>query len=160
MTHIRSMKEIKHIGWLLLGLFTITSCSTYSKEELKQFDTTIAKYAAKQPVKYEKSESGLYYYIENEGQGESTIRLTDEVTFAYEGRFLDGKVFDKQTAENPVTYKTKALIGGWKEVFAYLKKGGKAKIIVPPQLGYGDHELKDIPKNSILVFDLEIIDVK
>lgn len=153
------MKKYLFLLFFLAGLFSLSSCSTYSEKETSEFDKQIQMYVKKQPVKYEKSDSGLYYYIENEGEGSDFIKLTDEVTFVYEGKFLGGEVFDKHTVDDPVTYKTRVLIGGWKEVFAYLKEGGKCKIVVPPQLGYGDHDLKDIPKHSILVFDIEILDV-
>lgn len=145
---------------LFVGILLLNSCNTYSEKELAFFDTEIQNFIKDSPVKYEKSESGLYYFIEDEGEGKDYIRLTDVVTFAYEGKLLDGTVFDKHTVEDPVTYKARVLIGGWKEIFAYLKKGGKCKIVVPPQLGYGDHDLKDIPKHSVLTFDIEILDVQ
>lgn len=143
---------------LLSLLITLVACKTYNEDDKAQFDKTIQKFIAKSDTKFQKSESGLYYFIEEEGEGEF-IKLTDQVTFAYEGKFLDGKVFDGKFKHNPVTFSVTKLIEGWKEAMLYLKKGGKAKLIVPPYLGYGDYDLDAIPKHSILYFEMEIKDV-
>jgi len=145
---------------LVVILVFASSCSTYSDKELHNFDNQIKVYLKKQPEQFEKSDSGLYYFIEKEGEGENYIKLTDKVTFAYEGKLLNGEIFDRKTAADPITYDARVLIEGWKEVFAYLKKGGKAKVVIPPQLGYGDRNLEDIPENSVLVYDIEIIGVE
>lgn len=146
---------------LLIGFCSIlASCSTYSEKELQGFDQQIQDYIQKDTLSYEKSESGLYYHIFKAGEGTHNIRYSDKVTFTYEGELLNGEVFDKAGKSNPATFYVRQLIMGWKEAFAYLKNGGKAKIIVPPQLGYGDHELERIPKNSVLVFDMEILNVE
>ena len=146
---------------LLIALLGFTfGCNTYSDKDLQVFDQQIQEYVKKQPVPFEKSESGLYYYIENEGEGDEYIKFTDKVTFAYDGRLLDGELFDRRTRDNPVTFETRVLIEGWKEAFAYLKKGGKVKLVIPPNLGYGDKKLSDIPKHSVLVFNVEILDVE
>jgi len=153
------MKRIKYVFLLIAVLALTFACDTYSEKDLAAFDKKIKEYVEKQPLKFEKSETGLYYYMENEGEGDEYIKFTDNVTFAYEGRLLNGELFDRRTRDNPVTFDTRVLIEGWKEAFAYLKKGGKAKLIIPPSLGYGDKEVGNIPKNSILVFDVEIIAV-
>ncbi len=142
------------ITLILLAL----GCKTYSEDDRDGFDAKIKRYLEKSPVKYEKSESGLYYYIEKEGEG-PYIKATDEVSFVYEGKLLNGDVFDGKNKKKPVTYQVKELIMGWQEAMLYLKKGGKIKLIVPPQLGYGDYDLNDIPPNSVLLFDLEVTDV-
>jgi FKBP-type peptidyl-prolyl cis-trans isomerase len=54
----------------------------------------------------------------------------------------------------------KDLIGAWKEIMLELKPGATAFLIAPPYLGYGQHELDDIPANSILVYTLTIHNVK
>jgi FKBP-type peptidyl-prolyl cis-trans isomerase len=138
----------------------IGSCKTYSEKDLAQFDSKIEKYVKKSKIPYQRTETGLFLYIENEGEGDEFIKFTDRVTFSYVGKLMNGRIFDKKTKDNPVTYETRVLIEGWKEAFAYLKKGGKAKLVVPPQLGYGDEKLSDIPQNSILFFDVEILDVE
>lgn len=150
------MKKLLFIVPLLLAL---TACKTYSEEDKAGFDQRIEKFVAKSGIPYERSESGLYYFIEEEGEGEY-IKFTDEVSFTYVGKLLSGEVFDSKHKRTALTFEVSKLIEGWKEAFAYLKKGGKAKLIIPPTLGYGDHDLPDIPPHSILVYDVEIVDVK
>jgi len=142
---------------IFFGLLTLSSCSTYSEEEKKSFDDKIAAYLDRKNIKCEKSSTGLHYKIIEEGEGDR-IQLQDEVTFVYKGTLLNGKVFDE--TDEPVTFKVQALISAWKEVMLYLRPGGKAFIVSPPQLGYGEHDLKDIPPNSILVFELEVVSVR
>lgn len=146
------------IVFLLTLSLLFTACKTYSEDNKKQFDQKIARFVKKSGQPYKKSESGLYYIIEKEGGGRH-IKFTDEVSFTYTGKLLNGTVFDQQFKNKPATFKVSALIEGWKEAMLYLKKGGKAKLIVPPQLGYGDHELDAIPKNSILYFEIEVLEV-
>lgn len=144
-----------------IGLISllVTSCKTYSEEEVQSFDKTIQKFVMKSGLNYEKSESGLYYLIEKEGEGEF-IKFTDEVSFRYTGKLLSGKTFDGRYKRTPITFEVSKLIEGWKEGMMYLKKGGKAKLIVPPTLGYGDNQLPEIPANSILYFEIEVVDVR
>lgn len=144
-----------------IGLISllVTSCKTYSEEEVQGFDKIIQKFVMKSGLNYEKSESGLYYLIEKEGEGEF-IKFTDEVSFRYTGKLLSGKTFDGRYKRTPITFEVSKLIEGWKEGMMYLKKGGKAKLIVPPTLGYGDNQLPDIPANSILYFEIEVVDVR
>jgi FKBP-type peptidyl-prolyl cis-trans isomerase FkpA len=145
--------------WFSILFFIVSSCQTYSDSDLTTFDEKIQKFIKKSKIKYQKSESGLYYFIEEEGEGDF-IKLTDEVSFKYEGKLLNGTIFDGENKRNPVIFPVSKLIQAWQETMLYLKKGGKAKIISPPQLGYGDYDLEAIPKNSILIFELEVLDVK
>lgn len=151
---------MRNIGFFVIALIGLFSgCTTYSESDKQTFDTEIQKFIQKSGIKYQKSESGLYYFIENEGEGE-TIKYTNDVSFTYSGKLLNGTPFDTKNSRTPVTFNVKQLILGWQEAMFYLKKGGKAKLIVPPHLGYADYELESIPKNSILTFEMEIVDVK
>jgi FKBP-type peptidyl-prolyl cis-trans isomerase FkpA len=153
-------KNYFHFILLLIISIVFSSCKTYSDEDHSTFDLKIKNYLSKSKQKdFEKSESGLYFKIIKEGNGEF-IKLTDEVTFNYVGKLLNGKIFDGEHKKNPITFQMKDLIQGWKEGMLYLKPGGKMKMIVPPYLGYGDYELDNIPPHSILFFDIEVIDVK
>jgi len=150
-------KLIPFFAFLTLLLF---GCKTYNEEDHANFDDKIQKYIKNQKlIGFEKSESGLYYKIIAEGNGDY-IKLTDEVTFNYEGRLLNGSIFDGEHKKNPISFHMNELIQGWKEGMMYLKPGGKIKMIVPPYLGYGDYELDKIPPHSILYFEIEVINVK
>ncbi|MGV3631591.1 MAG: FKBP-type peptidyl-prolyl cis-trans isomerase [Bacteroidota bacterium] len=149
---------MKQLTFFALAFLLLAGCKTYTEDDRESFDAKIKRYVEKSGVKYQKSESGLYYFIEEEGEGPA-IKATDEVSFIYEGKLLNGEVFDGENKKKPVTFKVRDLIMGWQEAMFYLKKGGKIKLVVPPQLGYGDYDLEDIPPNSVLVFDMEITDV-
>jgi FKBP-type peptidyl-prolyl cis-trans isomerase FkpA len=148
------MRKIVHLIFITL---VAVSCSTYNDDDIKNFDQQITDYLKSKNIKCEKSPSGLYYKILEPGEGDQ-IKFTDHVSFTYKGEFLDGKVFDHET--KPVEFEVRKLIGAWKEIMVELKPGGKAFLIAPPQLGYGDRQLDDIPANSILVYELEVHAVK
>lgn len=143
----------------LLGIaLLLTSCGkTYSDADIEGFDNEIKAYIKKNKLELDESGSGLYYRIDSLGS-ERKIQFTDEVSFTYKGTLLDGTVFDERT--EPVTFQVKQLIGCWKEIMLELGEGGKAYIISPPQLGYGAHDLEKIPKNSIIIFELEVTGVQ
>lgn len=110
------------------------------------------------------TESGLMYVIHNPGEGEE-IKDASEVTIHYDGQFLaTGKTFDNSYQKNkPFSFPCgrRAVIPGMDEGVRLLKKGGKATIIIPYYLGYGEGGRPPlIPPKSDLVFILEVLDVK
>ena len=148
---------MKTILQFLLIFVLMVGCKTYNEQDKQYFDQKIQSYIKKNKLKMEKTDSGLYYKIIEEGEG-NPILFTDEVSFTYTGKFMNGDVFDKVT--KPVKFQVKQLIGAWKEIMLSLKPGAKAYLIAPPQLGYGDKQLDDIPANSILIFEMKVIKVE
>jgi FKBP-type peptidyl-prolyl cis-trans isomerase FkpA len=148
---------MKTVIALLFIAFAFVGCKTYSDDDKKGFDEKIQAYLKKKDIECTKSASGMYYKILEEGTG-TTIRYKDRVSFTYKGEFLSGEVFDEQT--EPLEYQVEELIGAWKEIMLEMKEGGKAFLVAPPQLGYGDHQLDDIPPNSILVYEIEVVKVQ
>jgi FKBP-type peptidyl-prolyl cis-trans isomerase FkpA len=148
---------MKHLVGLLVFVLTLFSCSTYNDDEIGSFDKQIKDHLSKKGIECKRSSSGLYYKIIEPGEGVQ-IKYTDRVSFTYKGEFLNGKVFDHE--KKPVEFEVRQLIGAWKEIMVELRPGGKAFLVAPPQLGYGDRQLDDIPANSILVYNLEVHDVK
>jgi len=106
------------------------------------------------------SASGLRYIIEKEGQGENP-KATSSVTVHYTGYLLNGNKFDSSVDRGqPATFGLNQVIPGWTEGLQLLKPGGKAKLIIPANLGYGENGYPPvIPPNSWLVFDVELIKV-
>jgi FKBP-type peptidyl-prolyl cis-trans isomerase len=104
--------------------------------------------------------SGLRYIIEKEGEGESP-KATSSVTVHYTGYLLNGNKFDSSVDRGqPATFGLNQVIPGWTEGLQLLKPGGKAKLIIPANLGYGSNGYPPvIPPNSWLVFDVELIKV-
>jgi FKBP-type peptidyl-prolyl cis-trans isomerase FkpA len=139
--------------------FLLFSCKTYNEENRKDFDKEIKTYLLKNKLNYLRTESGLYYQIISPGIGDA-ILPTDEVSFTYKGKLLNGTPFDLNHKNDPITFKVSKLILAWQEAMFYIKNGGKINLIVPPQLGYGDSDIDKIPPNSILCFEMEVRDVK
>ncbi|MEP0984136.1 FKBP-type peptidyl-prolyl cis-trans isomerase [Ekhidna sp.] len=101
-------------------------------------------------------ESEIRYVVETEGTGESPTE-SSRVIAKYEGRFLDGQVFDKNSIG--VNFGLDNLIQAWKEMIPEMKEGGKITIYCPSGLGYGriGSGSQGIPGNAILVFDIELV---
>lgn len=104
--------------------------------------------------------SGLRYIIEKEGEGVAPT-ATSQVTVHYAGYLLNGNKFDSSYDRGqPATFGLNQVIPGWTEGLQLIKPGGKAKLIIPANLGYGANGYPPvIPPNSWLVFDVELIKV-
>jgi len=109
------------------------------------------------------TDSGLQYVITDQGDGASP-QPGDIVEVHYTGRFTDGNIFDSSyDRENPLRFKTGVgqVIPGWDEAILLLKVGDKAKLIIPSELAYGEAGVgQDIPPNSTLYFEVELLDVQ
>ena len=103
--------------------------------------------------------SGLYVVIDEAGEGDARPDVTDEVTIFYQGYLLDGFKFDG-TQEMPLTYPLNGFIRGWQIGIPMFGKGGKGKLIIPPDLAYGDRDNGAIPAGSTLMFEVELVDWK
>jgi len=102
----------------------------------------------------------VYYTILKEGNGRQ-VSVNDTVTVFYKGYLLsDNSVFD-ETKDKPATFPLKRLIMGWQIGVPLCKVGGKIKIIIPSNLAYSIRtRAAKIPPNSILVFEVEVVDAK
>ena len=90
------------------------------------------------------------------GEGASPTD-SDIVLIKYTGRLGDGTVFDQQEqAPMPVA----GVVPGFSKALKKMQKGGKYKIVIPPEEGYGDKATGPIPANSTLYFDVELIDFR
>ena len=106
--------------------------------------------------------SGLRYSITQEGKGKYP-KEGDEVSVHYTGTLLDGTKFDSSLDRGePITFPIGVgrVIPGWDEGISLLKVGGKATLIIPPELGYGSRAIGPIPANSTLIFDVELVAIK
>jgi peptidylprolyl isomerase len=106
--------------------------------------------------------SGLKYAVIQEGEGE-LVGKEKQATVHYSGFLLDGTKFDSSVErDEPFTFVAGVgqVIPGWDEGVQLMKKGSKARLIVPSNLAYGDRDLGKIPPNSTLIFDVEVLDVK
>lgn len=102
--------------------------------------------------------SGLQYEVLQPGTGKCP-RETDKVRCNYEGRFIDGTVFDKTNPGNPATFPLNQVIPGWTEGLQLMQEGAKFRFTIPYFLGYGPNGYGPIPPYSVLVFDVELLEV-
>jgi len=106
------------------------------------------------------TKSGLQYQVLKEGNGQKP-KATSRVKVNYEGRLLDGTVFDSSIARNhPVEFQLSQVIAGWTEGLQTMKEGGKTRFFIPANLAYGEVGAGDtIGPNSTLIFDIELLQV-
>jgi hypothetical protein len=104
--------------------------------------------------------NGVYHAIMKEGTGQN-VTVTDTLTVFYKGYlFADGSVFD-ETKEKPATFPLGRLIKGWQVGLVQCKVGGKIKLVIPSGLAYSIRtRAPKIPPNSILVFEIEVVEAK
>jgi len=91
-----------------------------------------------------------------------TAKKGDRVEMRYIGKFLDGKVFDKNTTGKPFVFKLGQgdVIKGWDIGVAGMQIGGEREIVVPPSMGYGNRKMGDIPSGSTLKFEVKLLEIK
>ena len=103
--------------------------------------------------------SGLQYKVITMGTGEKPQK-TDRVKVDYEGRLIDGTVFDSSYKRGkPATFPVGQVIAGWTEALCMMPVGSKWEVYVPQELGYGDREQQKIPPFSCLVFTIELHEI-
>lgn len=103
--------------------------------------------------------TGLQYEVIKEGTG-AKPKATDTVKVHYEGKLLDGTVFDSSIKRGePVSFPLNQVIPGWTEGVQLMSVGSKYKFTIPANLAYGEQSGGPIPPNSVLVFEVELLDI-
>tara|TARA_B110001450_G_scaffold89343_1_gene84951 strand:+ start:1953 stop:2396 length:444 start_codon:yes stop_codon:yes gene_type:complete len=142
---------------LYLFLLIFISCTNNNSNFKPQTEADIIKYIKNKSLNATKSSSGLYYVINNEGNG-TRPKSTSNVTVAYKGYLLDGTVFDKSN-DTGISFGLNQVITGWTEGITYFKEGGEGVLLIPSNLGYGPNGIGSIPGGAALVFDIKLIRV-
>ncbi len=122
-----------------------------------QNEADIKNYIQENTLKANRSETGLYYVIDELGDGAQPA-TTSDVTVAYKGYYLNGRVFDESPSEG-ITFNLQQVIKGWTEGITYFKEGGSGMLLVPSHLGYGSFDYNGIPGGSVLIFDIDLLTV-
>jgi FKBP-type peptidyl-prolyl cis-trans isomerase FkpA len=119
--------------------------------------TQLEAYLAGNNITAVKHCSGMYYQVLNPGEGAAPTGCS-AVLVTYKGSLTNGTIFDQSV--NPTPFSLIDLIKGWQNGIPLIQKGGKIRLYVPPTLGYGATANRDIPANSILIFDVDLLDVR
>jgi FKBP-type peptidyl-prolyl cis-trans isomerase FkpA len=141
---------------------TSTACTNATVESE---DAKMLAYISANNITATKHSSGMYYQVITPGTG-VTPTSSSRVFVRYSGYTTDNKVFDSQTDATKTNWVLATLIAGWQIGIPLIKPGGKIKLVVPSAYAYGCAGAKDsggnvvIPANSILVFDIELVDVQ
>ncbi|MFT5819345.1 MAG: FKBP-type peptidyl-prolyl cis-trans isomerase FkpA [Crocinitomix sp.] len=142
---------------LILSIFLMSCAKKKAEKQAAEDATIIQQYVADNSLMAIATSSGLYYVRNVVGAGASCSAFST-VTVAYKGYFTDGTVFDESPAEG-ITFSLSAVIQGWTEGIPYFKEGGNGVLVVPSALAYGPKGRGSIPGNSVLVFDVHLIEV-
>ena len=107
-------------------------------------------------------EKGLHYAVLNSGDINSkSPELSDTITAHFHGTLTDGRVFWSSVESNePLTIQLSGLIEGCQKVISLMKVNDKWRVYIDPSMAYGDEGRPGIPSNSILVFDIELLDIQ
>ena len=131
-----------------------------NKKAGEDFMAAQAKLAKKKKSGITVLPSGLMYKVLTKGNG-PVAKATDKVKVKYEGRLLDGTVFDsteKQGGE-PATFSPNQVIKGWTEALTLMPVGSKWQLYIPQELAYGSREAGQIKPFSTLIFDVEVLEI-
>ena len=146
------MKILSTVTVLMLAIIFIACTST----------TTTTKTETKGEPEMITTPSGLQYQDIVVGTG-TEAKAGNKVKVHYVGTLTDGTKFDSSVDRGqPFDFDLGEgrVIKGWDEGVAGMKVGGKRKLVIPPELGYGGRAIGKIPSNSILIFEVELLDVK
>lgn len=128
-----------------------------SQKNEKEGAEFLEKNKAKEGVKV--TASGLQYEVVKEGTGAAPGK-SDTVKVHYTGTLINGQKFDSSVDRGtPAEFPVDGVIPGWTEALQLMKEGAKYKLFIPASLAYGPQARPGIPSNSVLVFDVELLEV-
>ena len=154
------MKRTTSIFILFSLLFSGIGCikdNSCQNKTVQSEQAAITAYAAANSITGLSHGSGLYYQVINQGSG-PTATTSSQVSVRYTGKLLNGTVFDSQTG-TPVTFPLGGTIPGFQIGLQLIQKGGTIKMIIPSSLAYGCSGNSGIAGNSILFFEVQLVDI-
>ena len=135
----------------------ISCAKRRARKQAEADEEIITQYISDNNLNATATGSGLYYVIESQGTGPNPT-ATSDVTVAYTGMLTSGDQFDA-SGPGGATFNLQNVIQGWTEGIPYFKEGGEGKLLIPSALGYGTNNVGTIPANSVLIFDVRLIEV-
>lgn len=116
-------------------------------------------FAAANGMNFTPHPSGLYYEIVNPGNG-GYANLNSKIVITYVGKLLDGTVFNRQDVPNSTAWPLTGLIEGWRIGIPLIQRGGVIKLLVPSSLAYGCAPYQSLAGNSVLYFEVQLVDIQ
>lgn len=147
---------------IVLSLFLLSivffGCKKVSSTEQAKIDDDILKqYIADNNLNATATGTGLYYVVNNQGTG-AGCNENSSVKVSYKGYYTSGSVFDESSAAG-ISFSLKQVIQGWTEGIPKFNEGGEGILLIPSALGYGTNSSGSVPANSVLIFDVKLIEV-
>jgi peptidylprolyl isomerase len=157
------MKNVKRLFFATSSVALLLAIAACGDDSTGPLDPTELDFAPALGVDLSEmtlTASGLYYQDLVVGTG-TQAQAGSTVTVHYTGWLHDGTRFDSSLDRGvPSTFGLNQVIPGWSEGVQGMRVGGKRKLVIPPHLGYGKKRYQDIPGNSTLVFDIELLGVQ
>jgi FKBP-type peptidyl-prolyl cis-trans isomerase FkpA len=152
------MRSINLVFSIILTL-VLAGCNKKDKDEgcttVAENDAKMQSYINANGITATKHASGMYYQIIEPGSG-ATPTINSTVKANYTGKYTNNTSFD----DGVETFSLGGVIEGWQIGIPLINQGGKIKLIIPPYLAYGCYDYRGIPGNSVLVFDVELLEVQ
>ncbi|MEM7163597.1 MAG: FKBP-type peptidyl-prolyl cis-trans isomerase [Bacteroidota bacterium] len=145
-------------NWVLLILIVFAFACNKEEKQAEEDRQIILDYIANNNLNAVEGNEGLFYVIENPGSGDQP-GINSTVTVDYRGYFTDGSTFD-QSGAGGATFPLTGVIRGWQIGIPLFKEGGTGKLLIPSALGYGENGTGGIPGNTVILFDIDLIDVQ
>ena len=126
------------------------------EEQVAADEVRIKDFITKNNIPAVRHQSGLYYQIIEPGSGTLVYNSNTSITAKYTLRLLNGNTIPQST--DPIKFTLGGVILGWQIGIPLIQKGGKIRLFVPSPYAYGTQAQNGIPSNSILDFDVELVD--
>lgn len=147
----------KYLLLLFLIPAAFSSCKKDSFDPAKQAaadDAAIQAYIKANNITATKDPSGIYYEVVTPGTDNNYPTINSTVTVNYTGKLLNGTVFDSATGfQTPLSN----VVKGWQIGIPHISTGGRILLLIPSALGYGNQAEGSIPKNSVLIFTIDLL---
>lgn len=151
------------LKFLLWAALTGAVISTPIHAQREKLPTEDLAFVEKTWPEAKKTSMGIRYIIVREGTGPQA-KAGDKVAVVYTGRLLNGQIFDQALdPAKPFVFRVRRgeVIEGWEQILQLMKVGEKRIVIIPPELGYGTRgQAPKIPRNSTLVFEMELKEIR
>lgn len=161
------MRGVRYMFLVMVASLALSACSKEDNndeaeqaaiaEQAAKDEVLILDYLSKITMPAVEHSSGIYYSVIQEGSGENPT-ANSTVTVKYEGWLLSTKeVFDATEEDKTAAFSLNSVIKGWQIGVPLIKTGGKIRLYIPSGLAYGPSASSEIPANSVLIFEVELV---